>query len=295
MDGGVVLPLFSPGSRSDVRMALAMWISQRIQGHRGSSKACPRNPNMKAGPALLQRTAMRCASLSDKTPCSRAKTTFWAPTGYPPRNPIASKDSVPAGIRHIRDIGRRTATGYPKSEPISIAERTKKGNREGINVFIQISIPAAAPEIPVRVSRISMIIPIADAEIVIDLRKFKTITSKESMRAMETSSPETIYFLKGGADMAPDFSWIRRMADRAELMDEVLPGETVIELIGEGRVLIEGHQGVSAYNVEKVCVRLRQKVAIICGCNLKLTHMNENKLIISGVISTIQLLRGMPE
>lgn len=95
--------------------------------------------------------------------------------------------------------------------------------------------------------------------------------------------------------MAPDFSWIRRMADHAELLDEVLPGETVIELIGEGRVLIEGHRGVSAYSDEKVLVKMNRKIAVICGCNLKLTQMNESKLVIIGSVSAIQILRRSEE
>ena len=61
--------------------------------------------------------------------------------------------------------------------------------------------------------------------------------------------------------MAPEFSWMRRIVDHAELMDEILPGQTVIELLGEGRVLIEGHGGILAYIDEAVHAKVGYGVA----------------------------------
>ena len=95
--------------------------------------------------------------------------------------------------------------------------------------------------------------------------------------------------------MAPEFSWMRRLADCAELMDEALPGETVIEVVGEGRVLIEGHRGVSAYSEEKICVKANGKILIILGSNLKLTQMNTNKLVITGEIYSVHLRKEAAE
>ena len=91
--------------------------------------------------------------------------------------------------------------------------------------------------------------------------------------------------------MAPEFSWMRRIIDHAELEDEILPGQTLIEIIGEGRVLIEGHGGVSAYSEECVSVKVRYGVARICGCNLKLSYMSSIRLVVSGDVSTVHLLR----
>ena len=95
--------------------------------------------------------------------------------------------------------------------------------------------------------------------------------------------------------MGPDFSWMRRMADHADLTDEILPGQTVIELIGEGRVLVEGHEGISAYSNDKISVKVRYGIVKITGCNLLLTQMSTSKLIITGGISAVQLVRrGRP-
>ena len=95
--------------------------------------------------------------------------------------------------------------------------------------------------------------------------------------------------------MAPEFSWIRRIVDNAELMDEILPGQTIIELLGEGRVLIEGHGGVLAYSSDEVCAKVNFGVVKISGCNLELSFMCKNKLVISGRILSIHLLRRQPE
>lgn len=88
--------------------------------------------------------------------------------------------------------------------------------------------------------------------------------------------------------MAPEFSWMRRLADSAELMDEALPGETLIEVVGEGRVLIEGHKGVSAYSDARISVKTKREIVEIVGCNLKLTQMNINRLVITGKIYSLR-------
>lgn len=85
------------------------------------------------------------------------------------------------------------------------------------------------------------------------------------------------------------FHWMRRIADHAELIDEVLPGQPVVEVLGEGRVLIEGHKGVASYCDREISVKTKIGVVGIVGSNLKLTNMSASKLIISGDISSVQL------
>ena len=88
----------------------------------------------------------------------------------------------------------------------------------------------------------------------------------------------------------PKFNWMRQVADHAELMDEVVPGQPVVELLGEGRVLIEGHKGVSAYSDQEIEVKTRLGFVKISGCNLKLTNMSTYRLVISGSISCVYLV-----
>lgn len=106
------------------------------------------------------------------------------------------------------------------------------------------------------------------------------------------SYPEShILFEKGGAHVAQHGHWVQRMTDRADLYGESLPGVPVVELAGDRRVLIERHKGVTAYSDEQICVRLSYGYLSICGCNLELTRMTREQLIISGRIDGIQIQR----
>ena len=77
-------------------------------------------------------------------------------------------------------------------------DSTKNGNREGIRVLIQMSMPAAAPAIAVLLSRIRMTMHTATTELLMVLRMFNVITSKESMPGLENSAPKIIYIFQRG-------------------------------------------------------------------------------------------------
>ena len=81
--------------------------------------------------------------------------------------------------------------------------------------------------------------------------------------------------------------WIRN----TELPGEVLPGQSVLELIGENRVLIEGHRGVIHYSREQIGVKMRFGALMVCGCGLELHHMTRDQLVIRGRIDGISVQR----
>lgn len=85
--------------------------------------------------------------------------------------------------------------------------------------------------------------------------------------------------------------WVQRLADGVDLSGEPLPGVPVVELAGECRVLIERHGGVTEYSRERICVKVRYGQVAVCGCNLELTRMTREQLVISGRIDGVQLLR----
>lgn len=86
-------------------------------------------------------------------------------------------------------------------------------------------------------------------------------------------------------------TWLQRLADGAELSDEMLPGMPVVEIAGERRVLIERHGGVIEYSRERICVKVDYGRVCVCGCGLKLTCMTAAQLVISGQIDCVQLQR----
>ena len=89
----------------------------------------------------------------------------------------------------------------------------------------------------------------------------------------------------------PEFRWLSKLADHIQLSDEILPTQSVVELVGEGRVLVEYHKGVCEYSDMRVSVNTSFGVAEICGCNLKLTVITSSQLVIFGIIESIHLIR----
>ena len=85
--------------------------------------------------------------------------------------------------------------------------------------------------------------------------------------------------------------WLRRLADEADLSGEPLPGVPVVELAGDGRVLIERHKGVIEYSREKIGIQMSYGKLEVCGCNLELSCMTREQLVISGRICGIRIQR----
>ena len=80
-----------------------------------------------------------------------------------------------------------------------------------------------------------------------------------------------------------------RLAEDTDLIMEPMPGQTIVELAGDSRVLVENHKGVAAYGREKIVVRVRYGLLVICGCGLELQHMSREQLVIRGRIDGVNL------
>lgn len=82
-----------------------------------------------------------------------------------------------------------------------------------------------------------------------------------------------------------------RLAEGADLPGEVFPGQPLAELVGDHRVLIENHNGVTEYGTERISVRVRYGLLIVCGCGLELARMTKEQLVITGRIDSVILQR----
>lgn len=85
--------------------------------------------------------------------------------------------------------------------------------------------------------------------------------------------------------------WMERLADSMDLHTEPLPLESLVEIVGFRRVLIENHHGVCQYSPEKICVKVRCGTVAVSGQALELTRMTGEQLVISGEIAGISLVR----
>lgn len=91
--------------------------------------------------------------------------------------------------------------------------------------------------------------------------------------------------------MKKERSFLERLAERAELPEEPLPMEPIVELAGNRRVLIENHRGVFQYTREEIGVRMDYGSLTVCGCGLTLCRMTRERLVIAGRIDSVRLTR----
>ena len=65
--------------------------------------------------------------------------------------------------------------------------------------------------------------------------------------------------------------------------------ETIVEISGHRRVLIENHGGVIAYSGDRIQVKVQFGAIVVCGQKMEMTHMTKDQLVISGAIHTVAL------
>ena len=83
----------------------------------------------------------------------------------------------------------------------------------------------------------------------------------------------------------------RDLWDRLDLPGESFPGQVLVEIAGDSRVLIEHHRGVREYSRQKIGVKVKYGVVEVCGNCLELRCMTREQLVISGKIDSVSLIR----
>ncbi len=85
--------------------------------------------------------------------------------------------------------------------------------------------------------------------------------------------------------------FLERLADGAELSGEPMPGQPVVEIAGDRRVLVENHRGILEYSRERIGIKVKYGVVAVCGCGLEVIRMTREQLVISGRIDGISIQR----
>lgn len=91
--------------------------------------------------------------------------------------------------------------------------------------------------------------------------------------------------------MAQGGKWVKRLTSAADLPDEAVPGQPLVEVFSSFRVLVENHMGVTEYGDSVIQVKVKFGSICVCGTNLELALMTKGQLIITGCIESIQLNR----
>lgn len=87
-------------------------------------------------------------------------------------------------------------------------------------------------------------------------------------------------------------NFLQRVTAAADLQDEPIPGQTLVEIAGEHRVLIEHHYGVTEYGRQQIQVKVKYGTVHICGQGLELARMTKEQLVICGLIESVKLERS---
>lgn len=72
---------------------------------------------------------------------------------------------------------------------------------------------------------------------------------------------------------------------------ESIPILPILEMAGDRRVLVENHCGVISYSCEQIGIAVKYGKLFVSGGNLQLTHMTKVKLVITGRIDSIAIVR----
>ena len=84
---------------------------------------------------------------------------------------------------------------------------------------------------------------------------------------------------------------LQSLTERIDLAGEPLPGQPVVEIAGDNRVLIENYFGVLEYSPLRIGIRVKYGTVTVCGCALELRRMTKEQLIIAGRIESVALQR----
>lgn len=84
---------------------------------------------------------------------------------------------------------------------------------------------------------------------------------------------------------------LEQFMDTSVYSSQVLPGQPVIEITGDRRVLVENHCGVKAYGHQQIVIQVPYGCVCVSGCKLELARMTKDQLVISGQIQSVELRR----
>ena len=75
------------------------------------------------------------------------------------------------------------------------------------------------------------------------------------------------------------------------LQSQPLPGKSIVEIMGDSRILIERHSGITAFNEFSICIKTSFGYLRIAGSSLKIACMSKEQLIVTGNFDSVSLVR----
>lgn len=86
-------------------------------------------------------------------------------------------------------------------------------------------------------------------------------------------------------------NFLEQLAYNSDFCDGTIPNQSIVEIAGDRRVLIENHLGVNVYSEEMIVAKVKFGAVCVRGRGLKLMRMTKEQLVICGRIDSITLQR----
>ena len=78
-----------------------------------------------------------------------------------------------------------------------------------------------------------------------------------------------------------------------DLLTELQPLESLVEVYGNQRILIENHRGVCEYTGERIVIKVKNGNVSASGTKMRIVLMTKDRLVIQGLIESISFCKGV--
>ena len=85
---------------------------------------------------------------------------------------------------------------------------------------------------------------------------------------------------------------LQRIVEGISLPGETIPGQTVVEIGGDNRILVENYCAIREYSPHQIEIRVKYGTVTVKGTGMELRRMTREQLVISGKIDGVMLQRG---
>lgn len=84
--------------------------------------------------------------------------------------------------------------------------------------------------------------------------------------------------------------FLEKTAQLLDLPGDAVAGLPLVELVGDGRLRVENHRGILAYDPREVHIGGGRMAIRVRGLDLELKVMNREELLITGQIFSVELV-----
>ena len=85
-------------------------------------------------------------------------------------------------------------------------------------------------------------------------------------------------------------SWMDRLTEGLDISADVNM-ESIVEMAGDRRVLIEHHRGIRKYQPDCIIIKVKFGAVAVCGCGMEIARMTKEQLVITGRIDSVTVQR----